>query len=288
MARCPVYPEPMNVSELAAGAGVAPSAVRFYERTGVLPRARRRPNGYRAYGADDLARLRLVVTLRRIGLDAHEAGRLATLCVEGVADSVARDLVGRIGAQRNAIARQRAELDQLEAELVDLELTARMTVQQSAATAADDTPRPSRVIFICTGNSARSQLAEALLSQFGGPEFEALSAGTHPCGVHPLTIEVLAEVGIDWSAARSKSVDEVMDQEFDYVITVCDRARQACPAFPGEHDSLHWGLDDPAEPTPTAAEQFEAFRRARSDLSMRLRPFIELARYARRTIRQST
>lgn len=279
-----MYPAAVNVSELAARAGVAPSAVRFYERTGVLPRARRRPNGYRAYGTDDLARLRLVVTLRRLGLDAREAGRLAALCVEGVADSVVRDLVERIGAQRDAIARQRAELDELEAELVDLELTARMTVRQSAAPARRGRGRPIRVIFICTGNSARSQMAEALLGQLGGAEFVASSAGTHPSGIHPLTIQVLSEIGVDWTAARSKSVDEVTDQRFDYVITVCDRARQVCPAFPGEHDSLHWGIDDPAEPAPTDTDQLEAFRRARSDLAMRLRPFIELARYAHRTL----
>jgi len=161
----------MNVSELAARAGIAPSAVRFYERTGVLPHAARRPNGYRAYGNDDLARLRLVVTLRRLGVDAREAGRLAGICVEGGVDSVAGDLLQRIGAQRDAIARQRAELDQLEAELIDLELTARMTVRQAAPARRAGTAKAIRVVFICTGNSACSQLAEAILLHLGGEDF---------------------------------------------------------------------------------------------------------------------
>ncbi len=153
-----VYLDLVNVSELAALAGVATSAVRFYERTGVLPHARRRPNGYRAYGADDLARLRLVITLRRLGLDAREAGRLAALCVEGVANSVAGDLVERIGAQRDAIARQRAELDQLEAELVDLELTAGMAVLRSPGVNWDGSRRPTRVVFVCTGKPAYNSM----------------------------------------------------------------------------------------------------------------------------------
>ncbi len=114
---------------------------------------------------------------------------------------------------------------------------------------------PIRVLFVCTGNSARSQIAEALLSDFGGADFEVLSAGTEPKGVNPYTVRVLGEIGIDWSGAHSKSVTEFVDQPFDYVITVCDRARQTCPVFPGEHNSLHWGLDDPAEVEGTDAAE---------------------------------
>ncbi|MFI5054557.1 MAG: arsenate reductase ArsC [Acidimicrobiia bacterium] len=141
---------------------------------------------------------------------------------------------------------------------------------------------PIRVLFVCTGNSARSQLAEALLREFGGTEFAAFSAGTEPRGVNPFTIRVLGERGVDWSTARSKSVDEFLDEPFDYVITVCDRARQSCPVFPGEHNSLHWGLDDPAEAEGTDEEKLAAFRRTETEISIRLRPFIELARRARR------
>ncbi len=142
--------------------------------------------------------------------------------------------------------------------------------------------RPIRVLFVCTGNSARSQIAEALLQAYGGAEFEVVSAGTEPRGVNPCAVHVLAEAGIDWSGARAKSVTEFLEEPFDYVITVCDRARQVCPVFPGEHASLHWGLDDPAEVEGPDEMKLHAFRHTRQELSARLRPFIELARRARR------
>ena len=102
---------------------------------------------------------------------------------------------------------------------------------------------PIRVLFVCSGNSARSIMAEALLRQHGGDAFEVHSAGTEPRGINPLTQRVLADAGIDASWARSKSVDEYLGQTFDYVVTVCDQARQSCPVFPGVHQSLHWGYD---------------------------------------------
>lgn len=262
---------------LARRAGVAPSAVRWYEQAGVLPAPERRANGYRDYGEADLARLRLVVTLRRLGLGPEDAGRLARLCLERGA--VDLDLAPFIKQQRSAITRQRTDLDGLEAELTDLELTieaaGRLRGEPREMTMPD---RPIRVLFVCTGNSARSQLAEALLERFGGGDFEVESAGTSPKGVHSLTVAVLKEVGIDWSGATSKSVDGFIGQPFDYVITVCDRARQACPAFPGSGNALHWGLDDPAEAVGSEAERLEAFRRTRQELTMRLRPFVEIAR----------
>lgn len=140
---------------------------------------------------------------------------------------------------------------------------------------------PLRVLFVCTGNSARSQIAEALLRDFGGTEFEVNSAGTEPGVVNPYSVRVLDEIGIDWSAARSKSVTEFIGRPFDYVITVCDRARQTCPVFPGNHNTLHWGLDDPAEVEGTDEQKLEAFRRTRTEVATRLRPFVELARRAR-------
>ncbi len=143
--------------------------------------------------------------------------------------------------------------------------------------------RPIRVLFVCTGNSARSQMAEALLGRYGGDDFQVVSAGTEPKGVHPLTVQVLAEAGIDWSGARSKSVTEFLGQPFDYVITVCDRARQVCPVFPGEHHSLHWGLEDPAEVEGSDEAKLAAFRRTAQELGIRLRPFVELARRTRGT-----
>ena len=226
----------MKVSELARRAGIAPSAVRFYEDLGVLPRAARRDNGYREYAEDALARLRLVVALRRLGLPPVEAGRLASLCIDR--GEVDLDLAPLIAGQRSAIERQRADLDRVDAELTDLELTiaaagrARRSLEESMSAA------PIRVLFVCTGNSARSQIAEALLRDFGGGDFETFSAGTEPKGVNPFAVRVLDEIGIDWSRAQSKSVMDFVGRPFDYVITVCDRARQTCPVFPGEHKRM--------------------------------------------------
>jgi arsenate reductase len=141
---------------------------------------------------------------------------------------------------------------------------------------------PIRVLFVCTGNSARSQIGEAMLRDLGGADFEAFSAGPEPRGVNPYTVRVLAEAGIDWSGARSKSVSEFLGQPFDYVITVCDRARQTCPVFPGNHNTLHWGLDDPAEVEGTDEQKLDAFRRTLTEVSMRIRPFVELARRPRK------
>jgi len=140
---------------------------------------------------------------------------------------------------------------------------------------------PIRVIFVCGGNSARSQMAEAILRREGGGDFEAFSAGVWPKDdVHPMTIQVLKEIGIDISDARSKSVSEFLDQPFDYVVTVCDRARESCPVFPGGEESMHWGLDDPAEATGTDAQRLAVFRRVMTEIAVRMRTFIELARRA--------
>ena len=136
---------------------------------------------------------------------------------------------------------------------------------------------PIRVLFVCTGNSARSQIAEAMLGKLGGEDFAAFSAGTDPKGVNPYSIRVLREVGIDWSKARSKSVEAFLGMPFDHVITVCDRARETCPVFPGAHDTLHWGLDDPAEVDGSDAERLEAFRQTYREVDARVRPFIEAA-----------
>lgn len=262
----------MKVSELARLAGTAPSAVRWYEAVGVLPPAGRMANGYRAYGDADLARLRLVVALRRLRLAPVDAGRLAALCLERGA--VDRDLAPVLAEQRAAIARQREDLDRLEGELLDLEMTV-----AAAGRAARKEPvvTPIRVLFVCTHNSARSQIAEALLQRYGGADFEVHSAGTEATRVNPYAVRVLAEQGIDWSAARSKVITEFLDQSFDYVITVCDRARETCPVFPGSTNTLHWGLDDPSEVEGTDEERLTAFRRTQLEVSTRLRPFIEVA-----------
>jgi arsenate reductase len=137
--------------------------------------------------------------------------------------------------------------------------------------------RPIRVIFVCTGNSARSQMAEALLRREGRERFEVVSAGVDPLGVNPLTVRALAEVGIDISAARSKSVSEFLGQPFDYVVTVCDRARESCPVFPGGAQTLHWGFHDPAEATGSEAHRMAVYRRVLAEIAGRVRPFAQTA-----------
>ena len=136
---------------------------------------------------------------------------------------------------------------------------------------------PIRVLFVCTGNSARSQMAEAILREIGRGAFETFSAGTDPRGVNPLTVRALANAGIDVSAARSKSVTEFLGQSFDYVVTVCDRARESCPVFPGGAESLHWGFDDPAEATGSESERLAVFERVLREISARLRTFAPAA-----------
>ena len=140
---------------------------------------------------------------------------------------------------------------------------------------------PIRVLFVCTGNSARSQMAEAVLRDMGHGAFETFSAGTDPRGVNPLTIRALAGVGIDASGARSKSVTEFFGQPFDYVVTVCDRARESCPVFPGGAESLHWGFDDPAEATGTEEERLAVFEGVLREIAARLRVFVPVALRAR-------
>ena len=149
------------------------------------------------------------------------------------------------------------------------------------------TERPIRVLVMCTGNSARSVMAEGLIRHKGSARFEVHSAGTEPRGVNPLTLKILAEAGIDASWARSKSVNEYLGQEFDYVITVCDEARQACPVFPGVHQSLHWGYEDPAEATGTEEERLAVFRRVFIQLGERINQFVELAQREQRNLRET-
>lgn len=137
---------------------------------------------------------------------------------------------------------------------------------------------PIRVLFVCTGNSARSVMAEGLLRHHGGDAFEVHSAGTEPKGINPLTLRVLAEAGVDASFARSKSVSEFLGQSFDYVVTVCDQARQSCPAFPGVHESLHWGYEDPAAAEGTDEERMRVFRRIFIQIGERVAQFATITR----------
>ena len=132
----------------------------------------------------------------------------------------------------------------------------------------------TRVLFVCTGNSARSQIAEALLRRRGGDAFEAHSAGSAPAGLHPLTVRVLAEDGIDASDAESTHVDAYVERPWDYVITVCDRAREACPVFPHAGEQLHWSLEDPAAAEGDESRRLDAFRATREEVRGRIDGFV--------------
>ena len=153
-----------------------------------------------------------------------------------------------------------------------------MTLEASPpADAAAVAPPRIRVIFICTGNSARSQMAEAILRHEAGDRFEVVSAGVTPRPLNPRTIAALGRVGIDISGAESKPVGGFLGRRFDYVITLCDRARLTCPVFPGGRETLHWGLDDPTEVEGTDAQQDAAFDRVLTEVSGRIRRFMPLA-----------
>jgi arsenate reductase len=131
-----------------------------------------------------------------------------------------------------------------------------------------------RVLFVCTHNSARSQMAEAFLRQWGADRYEAHSAGTEPSAVRPEVISVMGELGIDVSAQQSKGIERYLDQRFDWVVTVCDRARESCPVFPGAERTSHWRLDDPAEAGGDAEARLGVYRRVRDEIGERIRSFL--------------
>jgi arsenate reductase len=136
--------------------------------------------------------------------------------------------------------------------------------------------RPIRVLFLCTHNSARSQMAEALLRQIGGERFEVVSAGTEATRVHPLAIRAMADVGIDIAQSRSKHLNEYIGQDFDYVITVCDSANESCPIFPGDPQRIHWSFPDPSAAEGSDDERYRVFERVRNEITIRLRTWIQL------------
>jgi arsenate reductase (thioredoxin) len=128
----------------------------------------------------------------------------------------------------------------------------------------------TRILILCTGNSARSQMAEGLLRDLAAGRVEVFSAGTKPTGVRPEAIEAMSELGIDISSHRSKHVDEFAGQHFDTVITVCDNARETCPVFPASVEMLHWSFEDPAAVEGSYEVRLAAFRRIRDQIRDRL------------------
>lgn len=130
------------------------------------------------------------------------------------------------------------------------------------------------VLIVCTGNSARSQMAEGLLRHEGGDRFEVFSAGTKPSIVRPEAIAVMSELGLDISRHRSKPVEEFVGQPLDYVITVCDSAKETCPVFPGNLRRLHWPFDDPAGVAGSVDDRKAAFRKIRDQIHRRIKVFL--------------
>ena len=128
----------------------------------------------------------------------------------------------------------------------------------------------ARVLFLCTHNSARSQMAEGLLRYLAGDRFEAMSAGTEATHVRPLAIRAMEEIGIDISGQESKTLDRYLQEPFDSVITVCDDANEACPFFPGAQSRLHWSFEDPSKAEGSEEERLEAFRRVRDGIRDRV------------------
>jgi arsenate reductase len=131
-----------------------------------------------------------------------------------------------------------------------------------------------RVLFLCTHNSARSQMAEALLRRLGGDRFAVASAGTEARGVHPLATRVMAEIGVDVRGHTSKTLDRFLGEAWDYVVTVCDSANESCPVFPGATTRLHWSFDDPSAATGSGEQRLAVFRRVRDEIQARVEAWL--------------
>ncbi len=142
-----------------------------------------------------------------------------------------------------------------------------------------DAAMKQRILFLCTGNSCRSQMAEGFLRELAGDAFESLSAGSNPAGfVHPLAVEVMREAGIDISAQRSKKIDEFLPPRGtppDVIVSVCSSAEKECPAFPGRVERRHWPFDDPAHVVGNTEERMAAFRRVRDEIRAAIEQFIQ-------------
>ena len=136
-------------------------------------------------------------------------------------------------------------------------------------------PKKKKVLFICTGNACRSQIAHGLLKDLSSEIFEVFSAGSHPSKVHPISIAVMEEIGIDISKHTSDHIDDYLDKNIDIVITVCDNANHACPNFPENVKRIHWGIDDPFRSWNFDINQLTTFRETREEIKLRVLKFIQ-------------
>ena len=133
-----------------------------------------------------------------------------------------------------------------------------------------------KIIFICTGNACRSQIAEGLLRNLASDKFSVFSAGSHPSQVHPMSVAVMEEVGIDISHHTSDPISDYVDHGIDVVITVCDNAKQACPVFPGNVEHVHWSIEDPFNGWDFDPLDLDNFRKAREDINSRIKDFLRV------------
>jgi ArsR family transcriptional regulator, arsenate/arsenite/antimonite-responsive transcriptional repressor / arsenate reductase (thioredoxin) len=216
---------------------------------------------------------------------AYSDRRVGELCaLLGLPQNLVSYHLGRLRAQR-VVSRRRSRADGRDSYYV-LELShcsellaatglalhpGLRTVRAPVRPGARTTPR--RILFLCTGNSARSQMAEALAEHLGGDSVHACSAGSHPKPLHPNAVRVMRERRIDIGGRRSKHMEKFAAQRFDYVISLCDRVREVCPEFPGHPDLIHWSVPDPAGTGGTDAETYPAFVRTADELEARI-PFL--------------
>ena len=135
--------------------------------------------------------------------------------------------------------------------------------------------KKKKVLFICTGNACRSQIAHGLLNELSSSYFAVFSAGSHPSKVHPISIAVMEEIGIDISKHTSNHIDDYFDKNIDIVITVCDNANDTCPTFPGNVNRIHWSIDDPFRNWNFDLKQLSTFRQTREEIKSRLLKFIK-------------
>ena len=139
--------------------------------------------------------------------------------------------------------------------------------------------RKKRVLIICTGNSFRSQMAEGFFKHLASDMFDAYSAGIQPAKINPLAIKVMEEIGIDISRQYSKSIKEFLSRSFDYIITVCDSAKQTCPIFPGEYKKIHWDIEDPAGLQGTQEEILEKIRKIRDNIEKKIKELLKASSF---------
>ena len=134
--------------------------------------------------------------------------------------------------------------------------------------------QPKKILFLCTGNSARSQMAEGLMRSLGGERWDVQSAGVIASYVHPIAIRAMEEIGINISYYASKSLDRFLNEEFDYIVTLCDPAAMSCPVFPGQSQRLHWPFEDPAGARGTGEERLAVFRKVRDQIKEKIEEFL--------------